>query len=146
MFASVWIRSDLFQHFQMHLTFDESICYQARSKHTSKKRGIWGYYPCQFFGFSAKFQAQNAILGDFRSFLGQFFAILGNFRQFQAIFMSNFPPIFFAKKAISATSLAFWIYAPKMFHQMYVGSLDRRSTITRCPVLPKKCIFSASSQ
>ena len=59
-----------------------------------------GIYHRQFFGFSAKFQAENVILGDFR----QFQAILGHFRPFLGQIFRQF---FFAKKAIPATELVF---------------------------------------
>ena len=41
----------------------------VRSEAYMRKTGDAGdIFPCQFFGFSAKFLAENAILGDFKQF------------------------------------------------------------------------------
>ena len=90
------------------------LCSSGSSFIHEKKQSFWRLCLRQFFGFSAKFQAENKILGNFR----QFQAILGNFRHFQVI-LGHFRPFlgqifrhFFAKKAITATQLVFRMYAP----------------------------------
>ena len=58
------------------------------SCHTSKKREMLEIYLRHFLDFPPN-------LGIFRPFQ----VILGHFRQFYAIFRSNFPPIFFCQKS-----------------------------------------------
>ena len=107
-----------------------SVNFMPASIHP-KKQSFWRSYLRKFFGFSAKFQAENAIVGHFR----QFQAILGHF---QAKFSANFflqkkPSLphhsFFPCMVLYYISYIYYIYCKLKiicFWRLFVQSSIRR--------------------